>query len=132
MSKKMDPHRKVALITGSGRRRIGNVVARSLAEAGFSIALHYCSSEEAAYESRAEIRDTRVECEAFQANVAVEEEIDRMFDAVIERFGRLDVLVTTASVWQSKLLEDVTADDLRRSFDVNTLGRPLPVMPVLS
>ena len=44
----MENNNKVALITGSGRRRIGNVVAQHLAQQGYSIALHYHSSAEAA------------------------------------------------------------------------------------
>jgi pteridine reductase len=45
-----------------------------------------------------------------------------MFDGVLAQFGRLDVLVTTASIWETISLEDVTADDLRRNFEANTLG----------
>ena len=62
---------KVALVTGSGRRRIGNVVARSLAETGYSIALHYHSSAEAARVSVEEISGVGIDCEAYRANVAV-------------------------------------------------------------
>lgn len=112
----------VALITGSGRRRVGNVVARALAEHGYSIALHYNSSEEAARESVEQFRDLGVDSEAYQANVAVESDVDTMFDQIIERFGRIDVLVTTASVWETGRLEEVSAEDVLRNFNVNTLG----------
>ena len=40
----------------------------------------------------------------------------------LDQFGRLDVLVNCAAIWQSKRLEDVTADDVRRHFDTNALG----------
>ena len=113
---------KVALITGSGRHRVGNVVARSLAEEGYAIALHYYRSSADAEVSVEELRGLGVDCESFQANVAVEHEVDRMFDAIMSRFGRLDALVTTASIWDSIPLEETTADDLWRSFNVNTLG----------
>lgn len=113
---------KVALITGSGRHRVGNVIAKSLAEDGFAIALHFRSSVEGARVTVDELRGIGVTCESFQANVAVESEVDAMFDAVEERFGRLDVLVTTASIWESVPLEQVSADDLWRDFNVNTLG----------
>ena len=63
-----------------------------------------------------------VGCEAFKADIAVESDVDTMFDEVVQRFGRLDVLVTTSSIWEAIPLEAVTADDLRRHFDVNTLG----------
>jgi pteridine reductase len=45
-----------------------------------------------------------------------------MFDSAVERFGRLDVLVTTASIWETTPLEEVTSDNLLRNFQVNTLG----------
>ena len=88
----------VALITGSGRARVGNVIARYLAERGYQIALHYHSSETEAFESRDRLRELGVRCEAFQANVASDDEVKAMIDQVNETFGRLDVLVTTASI----------------------------------
>ena len=45
-----------------------------------------------------------------------------MIADLLARFGRLDVLVNCAAVWQSKRLEDVTAQDLRLHFDTNALG----------
>ena len=113
---------RVALVTGSGRRRVGNLIARSLADSGYSIALHYHSSVEAARECVEEMQSAGARCEAFQANVAVESEVNQMFDTVIEHFGRLDALVTTASIWTTIPLEDVTSEDLRKNFEVNTLG----------
>ncbi len=113
---------KVAMVTGSGRRRVGNVVATALARSGYAIALHYHSPASSAADSLKELRDTGVDCEAFQADVAVEAEVERMFDAVVQRFGGLDVLVTTASIWETTSLENVTSDDLLRNFQINTLG----------
>ena len=60
--------------------------------------------------------------ETFQANVAEEAEVDRLFQQAMAAFGRLDVLVTAAAVWQPKRLEDVSASDVRRHFDINALG----------
>ena len=42
--------------------------------------------------------------------------------AAIGQFGRLDVLVNCAAIWERKRLEDVTAEDVRRHFDINVLG----------
>ena len=63
-----------------------------------------------------------VRAAAFQADLANENEVARLFDQVLETFGRLDVLVTAAAVWERKPLEDVTAADVRRHFEINTLG----------
>jgi len=113
---------KIALITGGGRRRVGNVVARALAQHGYYIALHYRSSAREAQETVEELKRLGVRAAAFASDVADESQVDRMFDDVEKMFGRLDVLVTAAAVWEQKSLEDVTADDVRRHFDVNTLG----------
>ena len=76
------PQTRVALITGSGRRRVGNVVATFLAKRGYSIALHYHSSSAAAQTAVQEIRALGVECEAYQANVAESLDVDAMIDQV--------------------------------------------------
>lgn len=112
----------VALVTGSGRHRVGNVIARYLAERQYEIALHFNSSEAEALATRDAIRKTGVRCEAFQGDVSDEAEVLRLVNSVHQTFGRIDVLVTTASIWSPGRLSEVTADDLRRNFDVNTLG----------
>jgi pteridine reductase len=113
---------KVALITGSGKRRIGNCIAKALATRGYQIALHYHRSADEANETLRELSKQGVRAAAFQANVSEESDVDRMFDQVVETFGRLDVLVTAAAVWERKRLEDITAADIRRQFEINTLG----------
>jgi pteridine reductase len=113
---------KVALITGSGKRRVGNAVAMALADRGYDIALHYNRSAEQARETVAQLERKGVRASAFQADVAEEADVARLFQQTLAAFGRLDVLVTAAAVWQPKPLEDVTAEDVRRQFDVNTLG----------
>jgi pteridine reductase len=113
---------KVALITGSGKRRIGNVVAAALAEHGYAIALHYRRSAEEAQQTAATLQKLGVDVRAFQADLADEPQVDRLFEQIGEHFGRLDVLVTAAAVWEPKPLEEVTAADVRRQFEINALG----------
>ncbi len=116
------PPNQVALITGSGKRRVGNVVAQTLAKRGYDVALHYNRSQEEAEATVEQLRNQNIRAEAFQADVASEDDVDRLFEQTLAQFGRLDALVTSAAVWHRKPLEDVTADDIRREFDVNTLG----------
>ena len=97
----------VALITGAGKRRVGNVVARALAERGYAIALHYNRSAAEAQATVEQLRLLGVEAEAFQANVADEGQVGRMFAQLSDRFGRLDAAVTSAAIWKSKPLEEV-------------------------
>jgi pteridine reductase len=113
---------KVALLTGSGKRRIGNTVALALADRGYDIALHYNRSAEEARQTVEELEAKGVRAAAFQADVSAEDDVARLFEKTLETFGRLDVLVTAAAVWERKPLEQVTAVDVRRHFEVNTLG----------
>lgn len=117
-----DSNGPVALITGSGRPRVGNLVARHLAACNYRIALHYHSSKEGAERSRDELRATGCHCEAFRADVADASEVDAMVEAIRDRFGRLDVAVTTSSIWSATPLAEVSKDELHRNFDINTLG----------
>jgi pteridine reductase len=113
---------RVALVTGAGKRRVGNVIAAMLAERGCQIALHYRTSAAEAQETIERLKEQGVHARAFQADVAAEADVDRMFQEVLDAFGRLDVLVTAAAIWEPKPLEEITAGDVRRHFEVNALG----------
>jgi pteridine reductase len=112
----------VALVTGSGNPRVGNAVALALAERGYSVAVHYRTSADAAASTVQQIESQGVNALAVQADLAQEVDVDRMIQQVAARFGRIDVLVNAAAIWESKPLEQVTAADVRRHFEVNTLG----------
>ncbi len=113
---------RVALVTGSGKRRIGNAVAQALAGRGYAVVVHYNRSADEARETVRQLEQQGVRAAAFGADLAQEAEVARLFDEVQQTFGRLDVLVTAAAVWQRRPLEDVTAGDVRRQFEINTLG----------
>lgn len=113
---------KVALVTGSAKRRVGNAVALALADMGYSVAVHYRTSTAEASRTATLIDRRGVSALAVQADLAQEADVDRMIQQVADRFGRIDVLVNAAAIWESKTLEQVTAADVRAHFEVNTLG----------
>lgn len=83
---------KVVLVTGAAKR-IGRGIALRLAREGARVAIHYHSSER-------EARQTAEECggaELFRANLEHVAEIEKMFDELRERLGRLDGLVNNAA-----------------------------------
>ena len=116
------PTARVALVTGSGKRRVGSVVAEALADRGLAIAVHYRTSAAEAAETVASLRSRGVDAESFPADLTDESAVRGMVAAVIARFGRIDVLVNCAAIWQRKRLEEVTAADVRRTFDTNALS----------
>jgi pteridine reductase len=113
---------QAALVTGAGARRIGRAVAEALADRGYAVAVHYRTSAAEAAELVDRLRRRGVEAVAVQGDLTDEAAVRSLVAGTLERFGRLDVLVNCAAVWDRKRLEDVTAADLRRNFDVNTLG----------
>lgn len=112
----------VALITGAGPARIGQVVAGALARRGYRLALHYHRSQQQAKEHADAYRREGVDVLLLQADISQEDDVKRMFGEVMETWGRVDVLVTTASIWSPRPLEQVTADDVLQNFRINTLG----------
>jgi pteridine reductase len=114
--------RKVALVTGAGRRRIGWHLIQSLAERGYAVAVHYHMSATEAAETVAALEARGVEAVAVGGNLAVESDVRQIVASTLAHFGRLDVLVNTAAIWEAKPLEKVTAEDVRSHFEINALG----------
>jgi len=112
----------VALVTGSGKKRVGSVVADALARRGYAIAVHYRTSATEAEATATELRTHGVEVATFRADLTDETEVRRLVTEVVARFARIDVLVNCAAIWKSKRLEEVTAADVRIHFDTNALG----------
>lgn len=114
--------KKVALVTGSGKRRIGWYVAEALALRGYAVAVHYHSSIDAAQETVHAFLDRGFASEAFHADLTQEAQVKSLVADVVARFGRLDALITCAAIWPRKKLEDLTAADVRANFEANTLS----------
>ncbi len=112
---------QVALVTG-GARRVGAVIARTLASAGYSLAIHANRSLAEAQELAGELTAAGSPSIALAANIVDEQAVAKTIADVHQHFGRIDALVNCAAIWKAKKLEDVTASDVREHFDVNTLG----------
>jgi pteridine reductase len=112
----------VALVTGSGKRRVGWHVADALAERGYSLAIHYRTSAQEAEETVAYLKNKGVVAVPLQADLTDEQAVHHLVLGVLEKFGKLDVLVNCAAVWKAKRLEEVTAADVRLHLETNTLS----------
>src|SRR5262249_26172842 len=114
--------RRVALVTGSGKKRVGWHVADALAGRGYPIAVHYRTSAREAAWTVEHVRGGGVEAVAFGADLAEEAAVRDLVRSVENHFGRIDVLVNCAAVYRAQRLEDVTAADVRHNFEANLLG----------
>ena len=113
---------RVALVTG-GSRGIGRAIAGRLAEAGAQVIISYHADEAAAIETTRAIRNqSTVEVTAIRADVSVVDEAARPVSAAIEKFGRLDILVCNAGVWQGAAVEELSEELWDRVLDVNLKG----------
>lgn len=109
---------KVALVTGSAHR-VGKVIALALAERGMHVMVHYHQSQAEAAKTVEEINNLGVEADAVQADLGDPAAIERLFDNLKSRFGRLDVLVNSASAFQAKAVLDITVEDWDHTMNVN-------------
>jgi len=88
---------QVALVTGAGRR-IGRVIALTLARAGANVVVNYNHSRKDAEATVRDIKALGVQSTAMRADVAKPSEVKAMFRAVQKRFKRLDILVNNAGI----------------------------------
>ena len=117
---------KVAVITGASKG-IGAQIAKQLALEGASVVVNYASNKGIAEEVVAAILKDGGKAIAVQANVAKSADVQRLFEATKDAFGRLDVLVNNAGVFNFTALEQVTEEDFRRQFDTNVFGTILTI-----
>jgi len=112
---------QVALVTGAGRR-IGRVIALTLARAGANVVVNYEQSRVSAQATVREITALGVQALALPADVSRPEEVLAMFRAVEKRFGRLDILVNNAAVFFPAKWNELTEKDWDRALDINLKG----------
>jgi len=117
----MNPRDKVAVITGAAMR-VGRVIALALAEKGAHVAITYLDDSEPWQATLAEIRSRGVKAAAYQMDVRDAARPQAVMKAVTREFGRLDILVNSASVWLSAPFLDITLDAWRQALDVNLTG----------
>jgi 3-oxoacyl-[acyl-carrier protein] reductase len=119
MSKKLAG--KVAVVTG-GSKGIGAEIAKELARQGAAVVVNYSSSREKAEGVVSEINSQEGKAVAVHANIANPAEIERLFTETKKAFGKLDVLVNNAGIYEFAPLENVTPEHFRKQFDLNVLG----------
>ena len=113
---------KVVLVTG-GAQGIGKAIVLELAKNHYDVVINYLTSNKAAALLEEEIKknyDVRVM--TVQADVSKEEEVDAMISLIEEKWGGVDILINNAAVDLSNLFHLKTADEFRKTLDVNVVG----------
>jgi 3-oxoacyl-[acyl-carrier protein] reductase len=112
---------KVALVTGASKG-IGAGIAKALAADGASVVVNYSSSKAGADKVVAEIKSKGGKAVAVQGDFSKQEDIGKVFAEVKKSFGRLDTLVNNAGIYAFTPLEQVTAEEYQKIFNLNVLG----------
>jgi 3-oxoacyl-[acyl-carrier protein] reductase len=112
---------KAAVVTGASKG-IGASIALHLAAEGAAVVVNYASSKEGADRVVSEITRSGGKAIAVQANIARPADVQRLFAEAKKAFGRLDVLVNNAGIYEFAPLEEVTPEIFHKMFDLNVLG----------
>ncbi|HEX8710133.1 MAG TPA: 3-oxoacyl-ACP reductase family protein [Pyrinomonadaceae bacterium] len=112
---------RVALVTG-GSRGIGRATVRRLAEQGADVAINYQKDQRAAAEAVREAEEYGVRALAIQADVRRLAEAERLVSLTLEHFGRLDILVCNAGIWEGAPVEELSEELWDRVLEINLKG----------
>lgn len=115
---------KVAVITGASKG-IGAAIAKAMANEGAAVVVNYAADAEGAKRVVAQIEEAGGRATAIQADLSKPENVERLFNETVSTYGRIDVLVNNAGVYEFRALDDITPEHFHRQFDLNVLGLTL-------
>ncbi len=125
--------KKVIIVTG-GSRGIGKDISTSLVENGNCVILNYNKSEREAIKIKEELIKMKKDIDIFKADVSKEDEVKKLVEYTIEKYGKIDVLINNAGISQIKMFQDITNDDWNNMLNNNltscfyTIKNVLPTM----
>ncbi|OHF01668.1 short-chain dehydrogenase [Colletotrichum orchidophilum] len=110
---------KIILITG-GSKGIGKAIALDAAAQGAKIVVNYSSDSSAADEV---VKTIGSDCAiAVRADVSKTDELQKLVDATIDKFGKIDVLIPNAAIMHMRTVENTTEEDFDQMFNINVKG----------
>jgi 3-oxoacyl-[acyl-carrier protein] reductase len=112
---------QVAVVTGASKG-IGAGIAKALAAEGASIVVNYASSKEGADRVVKEITAAGGKAVAVQADLSKPAEVTKLFAETKKAYGKLNILVNNAGIYQFAPLERVTEELFHNQFNLNVLG----------
>src|SRR3989440_2129769 len=112
---------KAAVVTGASKG-IGAAIAEHLAAEGASVVINYAASKAGADAVVRRINDQGGKAVAIQADVSRPDDIQRLFAQAKAAYGKLDVLVNNAGIYEFAPLESVTPEHFHKQFNLNVLG----------
>ena len=117
----MDLRGKVAIVTGASRG-IGKGIAIELAKAGATVVINYKSNDKAAEETLGVIRELGVYALKIKGDVSDYEFSRQMIETIVEKLGKIDILINNAGVSKVGLFMDATPEEWDSIVNVNLKG----------
>jgi len=112
---------RIAVVTGASKG-IGAGIAKGFAAEGANVVVNYASSKEDAERVITEIKEKGGKAIAVQADVSKAADVRRLFAETRKAFGKLDVLVNNAGIYEFATLAEITEEQFHRLFNTNVLG----------
>lgn len=121
---------KLALVTG-GSRGIGKAIALELAKAKYDVVINYAGNVDAANATVEELKALGVEAEAIKFDVSDNEESANAVASIIEKYGRIDVLVNNAGITRDGLFMRMNKDNWNAVINTNLTGAYNVTQPIV-
>ena len=110
--------KRVAIVTG-GTRGMGEAICLELAKRGNIVCAVYRSNEESAKKTRAALQKIDPANEVYKADVSKEEEVKAVVAQIGEKFGRIDILINNAGIFEFKFIDEMTGEYLDNVLNTN-------------
>ena len=112
---------KVVLVTG-GSRGIGKATSLEFAKNGYDVVVNYVNDDISANSVVEEIKSLGVNSIAIKCDISDEKSVKGMVDTIIDKFGKIDVVVNNAGIAIDTTFEDKTKENFMRTLEVNLVG----------
>ncbi len=109
---------KIIVVTGSSRG-IGAAIVKHLAKLGYTVILNYNKSEASAKNVESELKKQGYTVDVFRADVSKPMEAKNLIDFAINKYGKIDVLINNAGIYQDRLFTEITDEDWKNMMDNN-------------
>lgn len=109
---------KTAVVTGASRG-VGRATALRLAEAGANVVVNYLNAEEKASNVVALCREKGADAIAVQGDVSLWNDAQNIAHKALEKFGRIDLLVLNAGIWEGAPIEEMSEETWNRVLNTN-------------
>lgn len=112
---------QVVLVTG-GSKGIGRAISEAFGRAGAQVVINFGHDEETGRQVERDVQNVGGKAMAWKADITLKEDVDRMFKEVLDRFGRLDVLVNNAGVIRDTYMMLMSEKDWDLVIETNLKG----------